>query len=75
MSEETGPTAICTNWYIQLTNNLLLNFSSDRELPEEKLFLHEAYCIRNIIRCPKCNEPIDKNERDAHEEEDPKLVL
>lgn len=59
MSEETGPTAICTN--------------CDRELPEEKLFLHEAYCIRNIIRCPKCNEPIDKNEKDEHEEEVHKL--
>jgi len=59
MSEETGPTAICSN--------------CDRELPEEKLFLHEAYCVRNIIRCPKCNEPIDKSERDAHEEEVHKL--
>ena len=29
---------------------------------ESKFDLHEAYCKRNIIRCPKCNEPINKNE-------------
>ena len=40
--------------------NSLINFSN-KMINESKFDLHEAYCLRNIIKCPKCNEPINKN--------------
>ena len=37
-------------------------------ITESKFDLHEAYCLRNIIRCQKCNEPINKNDIEEHNE-------
>lgn len=51
-----------------------MSFASEKIIPETKSFLHEAYCFRNIIKCTKCNEPINKNEIDIHENEAHKLV-
>ena len=33
---------------------------------ESKFDLHEAFCLRNIIKCPKCDLPINKNEVNSH---------
>ena len=57
-----------------LAYDLLLIFISEKFIPESKSFLHEAYCFRNIIKCNKCNEPINKHEVDDHEKEVHKLV-
>lgn len=59
MENENEPTVACDN--------------CGRDIPESKSFLHEAYCIRNIIKCPKCNEPVDKKEMDEHENEAHKI--
>lgn len=40
-----------------------------KEIAKAKLDLHEAYCRRNVVRCKKCNEPVDKSELEQHEEE------
>lgn len=53
----------------------LLILNSGKYIAESKSFTHEAYCFRNIIRCPKCDEPINKNEVELHEQEVHKLVL
>lgn len=31
--------------------------------PTDKIDLHEAYCFRNIKKCPKCDKMIDINEQ------------
>lgn len=36
---------------------------------------HEAYCYRNVVKCSKCNEMIDKNQKKEHEEEFHKIVI
>lgn len=48
---------------------------SGRPIAESKMPLHEAYCIRNVIRCPKCNDPVDKSELEQHQNEAHKLVI
>ncbi len=73
MESQDEPTIMCSNWY---KNNFLspkISFS-EKHIPESKSFLHEAYCLRNIIKCPKCNEPIHKAEVDAHNKEAHELV-
>lgn len=47
---------------------------SEKFIPESKFDLHEAYCFRNIKRCPKCNVPVDKAEMNDHEAAIHKLV-
>ena len=36
--------------------------------------MHEAYCCRNFIKCPKCSEMVDKNQKAEHEDEFHKMV-
>lgn len=43
-------------------------------IDEPKFDMHEAYCRRNIRKCDKCDEMIDKNEIETHEEEFHKAV-
>ncbi len=43
-------------------------------IPESKFVLHEIYCIKNIIKCKKCGEAIDKSDIDNHENEIHKIV-
>jgi len=52
MDSQDEPTVVCSN--------------CEKSIPESKSFLHEAYCFRHIIRCPKCNEPVHKEEVDEH---------
>lgn len=37
--------------------------------PESKIQLHEAYCLRNIRKCPNCDMFVDKRELEEHKEE------
>lgn len=50
-------------------------FNSDQLIDSSKFSLHEAYCYRNCIKCPKCNESIDKKELIMHDEEYHKMVI
>jgi len=36
--------------------------------------MHEAYCFRNVSKCLKCDEFVDKNMIEEHEEENHKLL-
>ena len=47
---------------------------SEKSIPENKFVLHEVYCLRNVIRCKKCSDMVDKNEMAEHEEEKHKFV-
>jgi len=31
--------------------------------------IHEAYCFRNFIKCSKCEEMVDKNQKTEHEDD------
>ncbi|KAL4462067.1 hypothetical protein ABPG74_000912 [Tetrahymena malaccensis] len=42
--------------------------------PESKVQLHEAYCLRNIRKCPNCEQYVDKREMEEHQEEFHKQV-
>lgn len=33
------------------------------------MFSHEAYCFRNLTKCKKCGEVVEKKELAEHEEE------
>lgn len=51
-------------------NEITLPCSNCKALIEEsKHALHEMYCERNNIKCPKCGRFYDKNDPEGHEEE------
>ena len=38
-----------------------------RDVAEATFPLHEPSCLKNILKCPKCQEPIDKQDMEYHE--------
>lgn len=66
MNPDDEPKQKCENWYQQFIHFQL--FYSEQDIAESKYHLHEAYCFRNVKRCPKCNLPVDKSELQSHED-------
>lgn len=33
------------------------------------MVLHESYCLRHLYKCEKCNQPVEKTAREAHNQE------
>jgi hypothetical protein len=56
----------------QLVYNYIKDYS-EKDIAQSKYLLHEPYCLRNIIKCEKCMEPISKDELEEHENEFHKL--
>ena len=48
--------------------NDLLIFSG-KLIERCKFDLHEAFCLRNIIKCPVCEEPLMKSDLEDHKQE------
>lgn len=63
----------CSNWYCLSGFRLIWYIpyfrNSKIQLGEDKLALHEAYCIRHNTICPLCNEAVHKLEMDSHMKE------
>lgn len=39
-----------------------------KDVVATNLLLHQAYCERNSVKCPKCEAMIDQNEMEEHME-------
>ena len=48
---------------------IILQANSNKLISKEKIILHESYCLKHLFRCSKCNEAVEKDEREWHEEE------
>jgi len=33
------------------------------------MILHEVYCVRHLYKCAKCEKPVEKSAREAHDQE------
>ena len=56
-----------------MPNFNFINLFSKKMIEIDKFLLHEPFCIRNVIRCEICDEPINRDEKDDHFNENHKL--
>jgi hypothetical protein len=49
--------------------------SCDKPIASRVFILHEAYCVRNTVKCSQCEEFIDRNELEEHLELHSKVFL
>lgn len=42
---------------------------SKRDIPAINYVMHQTHCVRNIVLCKKCDEPVPRSEMEAHNEE------
>ncbi|KAJ8042819.1 TRAF-type zinc finger domain-containing protein 1 [Holothuria leucospilota] len=40
-----------------------------RDIPAINYVMHQTHCVRNIVLCKKCDEPVPRSEMEAHNEE------
>jgi len=49
-------------------------YNSGAKVDKAKIVLHESYCIKNMLKCLKCGEIVNKKEMEEHEEKQHKIV-
>lgn len=66
MSTESPPPVPCSNWYCLINYLKKSFFRSNKLLPPATIPLHEAYCFRHMVKCPDCEEMVDKTDDFSH---------